>query len=43
MFFKRVLHLASQRIIELGNALNLPEEVLEKIWLIMKLLLGHET
>lgn len=43
MFFKRVLHLASQRIIELGDALSLEEEVLEKVWLIMKLLLGHET
>lgn len=43
MFFKRVLHLASQRILELGEALNLSEEILEKIWLIMKLLLGHET
>lgn len=43
MFFKRVLHLASQRILDLGEAMNLGEEILEKSWIIMKLLLGHET
>lgn len=27
LFFKRVLHLASQRIIELGELLNLSEDI----------------
>lgn len=43
MFFKRVLHLASQKVVDLGTALNLSEDILEKVWIIMKLLLGHET
>lgn len=43
MFFKRVLHLTAQRVLELGEGLNLSEEVIEKIWLIMKVLLSSET
>ena len=36
LFFKRVLHLASQRIIELGDLLGLSEDVQEKVWSIQK-------
>lgn len=43
MFFKRVLHLASSRVYDLGVALGLNDDILEKVWIIMKLLLGHET
>ena len=43
MFFKRVLHLAAQRIMDLAEALSLNEEIQEKIWTIMKILLSTET
>lgn len=42
MFFKRVLHLSAQRIFELGEALNISEDVKEKIWAIMKVMLSTE-
>ena len=42
MFFKRVLHLAAQRIMELGEALNLNEDVMEKVWTIQKIQLSTE-
>jgi hypothetical protein len=42
MYFKRVLHLAAQRIFELSDLLNIIEEVKEKIWTIMKVQLSME-
>jgi len=37
MFFKRVLHLAAQRINELCELLNIKEDIQECIWTIMKI------
>jgi len=37
MFFKRLLHLTAERVMELGESLKLDEEVIEKIWTIMKI------
>lgn len=42
MFFKRVLHLTASRIFELSDALELAEDLKEKIWTIMKVLLSAE-
>jgi retinoblastoma-like protein 1 len=42
MFFKRLLHLAAQRVLELGEGLKLDEDVIEKIWTIMKIQLSTE-
>ena len=42
MFFKRVLHLAAQRIHELTEALKAPEDVRERIWAVMKIQLSTE-
>jgi hypothetical protein len=42
MFFKRVLHLTAQRILDLGESMQLAEEVIEKIWTIMKTQLSTE-
>ena len=36
MFFKRVLHLAAQRVYELTDSLSIPEDIKEKVWTIMK-------
>jgi hypothetical protein len=37
MYFKRVLHLTAQRILEICEAMQLSEEITEKIWTIMKI------
>lgn len=37
MFFKRVLHLSAQRIDDLGQAMQLTSDLIEKIWAIMKI------
>ena len=42
MFFKRVLHLAAQRIYELCELIGIKEEIKEIIWSIMKKQLSTE-
>jgi retinoblastoma-like protein 1 len=42
MFFKRVLHLAAQRVLDLTDALTIPEDVKEKVWTITKAQLSTE-
>jgi hypothetical protein len=43
MLFKRVLHLTAQRIYELGEQLAIRDDIREKVWIIMKVLLSVET
>ena len=43
MFFKRVLHLAAQKILDLTQVLAITDDVKEKIWTITKSLLSIET
>jgi hypothetical protein len=43
MFFKRLLQIAAQRVMEMSQALGLDEEVSEKIWNIVKVQLSVET
>jgi retinoblastoma-associated protein len=42
MFFKRVLHLAAQRIFELTDLLSINEDIKERIWSVMKVQLSTE-
>jgi Retinoblastoma-associated protein B domain len=42
MFFKRVLHLAAQRIFELTELLGIKEDIKERVWSVMKLQLSTE-
>jgi hypothetical protein len=42
MFFKRVLHLAAQRIFELCESLGIRDDVKERAWTIMKVQLSTE-
>ena len=42
MFFKRVLHLAAQRVFELTESLGISEDIKEKVWTIMKAQLSTE-
>ena len=43
MFFKRVLHLGAQKILDLTQVLGVGDDIKEKIWTIMKSLLSIET
>ncbi len=43
MFFKRLLQIAAQRVMELSQALSLDDEVREKVWAIVKVQLSAET
>ena len=43
MFFKRVLHLSAQRINDICEILAIKDDIKEKIWTIMKVLLSVET
>lgn len=42
LFFKRLLHLAAERIKELGEKIGLDERLIEKIWEVMKMQLSTE-
>jgi retinoblastoma-associated protein len=41
-FFKRVLHLSAQKITDISRQLNANEDIIERIWLIMKIQLSTE-
>ena len=43
VFFKRLLSVTAQTVMEMSRQLKLPEKVRELVWNVMKVLLSQET